>query len=144
MNTKITVYILIVVVVVVGAVFFFSSSQQSPTAANQEHAQPAQTTTTTTTTSSTTTTFIPAVTPAKTVGVSVANFSFNPATITINKGDTVIWTNQDPVSHQIAGAGLNGPVMSKGQSYSFAFNTTGTFAYHCAIHPSMTGTVVVQ
>ena len=144
MNAKTIIYILIAIVVVFGAFYLFNSSQNSPTQTSQGQTQPAQTTTTTTTTSSTTTTGIPAVTSAKTVTVSVVNFSFNPATLTINKGDTVTWTNNDSVPHQIAGAPLQGQVMSKGQTYSFTFNTTGTFNYHCAIHPSMTGSIVVN
>jgi len=127
MNTKTIIYVLVIVAIAFGAFYFFSLSQNVPAPTSQEQAQPAQTTS------------------ANTTAVSIVNFSFNPATITVNKGDTVVWTNNDSVNHQIAGdGGLGGPVMNKGQTYSFTFNTAGTFNYHCAIHPSMKGIVVVQ
>ena len=87
-------------------------------------------------------------TTATTNNISIANFAFSPNSATVNKGDTVVWTNNDSVSHHVVGDNpsdnLNGPVISPGQSFTFVFNTAGTFAYHCAIHPSMTGTIIVN
>lgn len=115
---------------------------------NQQPAPTNSTSTVTTTTSTTTitNTFTQTAT-AKTYNVSITNFSFSPSTLTINKGDTVVWTNNDSVPHQVKGdtlSALSAPVMSNGQTYSFTFNNTGTFGYHCAIHPSMTGTIIVK
>ena len=84
---------------------------------------------------------------AKTINISIINFTFNPGVISINRGDTIIWTNNDSVPHQIKGdnlSNLGGQVMSNGQTYSYTFNDTGTFAYHCNIHPSMTGSIIVK
>lgn len=117
MNTKTTIYILIAIVAF-GASYFYLSPQDIPT-------QVPSTETSVTT-------------------VSITNFSFNPGTITINKGDVVIWNNNDSAPHQIVGGDLNGQVMNKNQNYMFTFNTTGTFDYHCALHPSMKGVVIVQ
>ena len=79
--------------------------------------------------------------------VTISNFAFSPSSITIKKGTTVTWTNQDSVAHTIVETdGKIGPdsqTIDNGKSYSFTYNTTGTFAYHCSIHPSMTGTVTV-
>lgn len=85
-------------------------------------------------------------TTAKTVQVSIKNFAYSPASITINKGDTVVWTNQDSAAHTVTGdnGGPNSGNLQTGATYSFKFDTAGTFAYHCAIHPMMKGTVVVQ
>jgi plastocyanin len=89
----------------------------------------------------------PVVTPAPTQGsniVNIQNFAFNPATLIVKKGTTVTWTNNDPAQHQIKSTTFNSGQLSKGQSFSFTFNDTGTFDYSCAIHPSMTGKIIVE
>ena len=78
--------------------------------------------------------------------VEIEDFAFTPATLTVKKGTTVKWTNKDSVSHTVTGDESGGPdsaLLAKGESYSFTFNTVGTFAYHCTPHPSMTAKVVV-
>ena len=79
--------------------------------------------------------------------VSIANFAFRPANIKVRRGATVTWTNHDTTSHTVTETdGSRGPrsgILGAGKSYSFAFNMVGTFRYHCAIHPNMTGTVIV-
>lgn len=80
------------------------------------------------------------------VSVNIMNFAFQPTPLTIPVGTTVVWTNQDSVSHtatsDTAGVFDTG-VLAKGQSGKMTFNTVGTFAYHCNIHPFMHGMVVV-
>jgi len=78
--------------------------------------------------------------------VSIANFAFDPDTVTIQVGDTITWTNNDGTAHTAtAGDGsFNTGNIGPGGSDSVTFDTAGSFAYHCAIHPQMTGTVVVQ
>jgi plastocyanin len=76
--------------------------------------------------------------------VNIANFSFNPVTLTIKKGAVVTWTNNDSSPHQIKSADFNSDLLNNGQSYSFTFNNIGTFDYSCAIHPSMTGKIIVE
>lgn len=77
--------------------------------------------------------------------ITLANFAFNPATLTVKVGATVKWANQDETPHTVtsdAGDWDSGE-LSKGQSFNHIFTQTGTFTYHCAIHPSMKGTIVV-
>ncbi len=83
--------------------------------------------------------------PAAAATVTIANMAFTPSTVTVKVGETVTWTNHDGFSHTVTGdaGGPNSGTIAAGQSYSFTFATTGTFAYHCAIHPSMVGTVIV-
>ena len=79
--------------------------------------------------------------------VTIQNFAFSPASITVKKGTTVTWTNQDNTTHTVTGDNLTGfasPNLDNGNSYSFAFNQTGTFTYHCNFHSEMQGTVTVQ
>jgi len=75
----------------------------------------------------------------------IVNMAFTPNPIKVKKGTTVTWTNQDVASHTVTGdnGGPNSSTIATGQSYSFTFNTVGTFNYHCAIHPSMKGSVIV-
>jgi amicyanin len=84
-------------------------------------------------------------TPQAGNGVSINNFKFDPATITVPVGTTVTWTNQDEEPHTIAAkdGSFHSPGLDTHGSYSFTFSTPGTFDYICSIHPFMTGTVVV-
>jgi plastocyanin len=78
--------------------------------------------------------------------VSIQGFAFNPSSITVSVGTTVTWTNNDSVTHTVTsdtGAFSSGN-LNPGQTFSHTFNQAGTFAYHCSIHTSMHGTVVVQ
>lgn len=78
--------------------------------------------------------------------VTIKNFAFSPASMTIKVGESVTWTNQDSPTHSIAadkGEFKSGD-MTTGATYSFKFDKAGTYPYHCIIHPSMTGTIVVQ
>ena len=84
--------------------------------------------------------------PANANSVTIQNFAFSPASLTVKKGTTVTWTNKDSTAHQPvadSGTGPQSPILQTGQSYSFTYNQTGTFKYHCAIHPEMTGSVTV-
>jgi plastocyanin len=77
--------------------------------------------------------------------VSIANFAFSPASVTIAVGDTVTWTNNDQTAHTSTadnGAWDSGP-LQPGASFSHSFTAAGTFSYHCAIHPFMTATISV-
>jgi plastocyanin len=76
--------------------------------------------------------------------INIQNFAFNPASLTISKGTTVTWTNNDSAPHQIKSTTFNSSPLSQGQTFSFTFNDVGTFNYSCAIHPSMLGKIIVQ
>lgn len=87
----------------------------------------------------------PTPSPAAQISVSIANFAFAPAPLTVKKGTKVTWTNQDSVGHTATGDS-DGPassLLNQGGSYSFTFDTVGTFPYHCSPHPFMKGTVTV-
>jgi amicyanin len=88
----------------------------------------------------------PPVSAPTTHNVSIQNFAFSSPSVTIKKGDTVMWINKDSMAHTVTGDN-GGPAsgnIGMNQAYSFTFKTAGTFAYHCAIHPYMKGTVIVQ
>jgi len=79
----------------------------------------------------------------QTPAVSIENFTFNPAVLTVKVGTTVIWTNNDTVDHNIKSADFNSPLMKKGETYEFKFDKAGTYDYSCGIHPTMTGQIIV-
>lgn len=77
--------------------------------------------------------------------VAVVDFAFDPASVTVAVGGEVTWTNADSATHTVTFD--NGPDcgrMGNGAEASRTFDTAGTFAYHCAIHASMKGTVIVE
>ena len=78
--------------------------------------------------------------------VSVANFAFAPATLTIKAGTAVTWTNNDTTTHTVTAddGSFDSGHLSGSASFTFTFAKAGTFTYHCAIHSSMTATVTVQ
>jgi plastocyanin len=87
-----------------------------------------------------------AVALAATRAVSIAGFAFSPASITINAGDRVTWTNTDSVAHTAtatSGAFDTGNI-DQGQSATVRFTQPGTYSYVCTPHPSMTGTIRVR
>ena len=92
---------------------------------------------------------VSAVAPAPTVNpapaaVSIQNFAFDPATLTVKKGTEVIWTNNDSAPHKIQSDSFSSKTLGQGTSFSFTFNEAGNFDYFCAIHPSMTGRIIVE
>jgi len=78
--------------------------------------------------------------------ITIENFAFSPASITVAPGTTVTWTNRDSAGHTVTAddGTFDSKRLSNGSSFSETFTTAGTYTYHCAIHPSMTATIVVQ
>ena len=80
------------------------------------------------------------------VHVKIMNFAFMPAHLVVSKGTRVVWTNEDSDPHTVTS---NRPAFASqaivtGAKYTLMARRTGTFAYHCTIHPFMHGTLVVQ
>jgi plastocyanin len=97
-------------------------------------------------TSGTTTTAGGTATTGGGVGVVMKNLAFDPATVTIKAGQSVIWTNLDSMNHTVVadnGEFKSGNLAQK-DTFTFKFDKAGSYPFHCGIHPSMTGTVVVQ
>lgn len=76
----------------------------------------------------------------------IQNNAFTPSSITVAVNTTIKWTNKDGVSHTVTSNSSlfeSGTIVGSG-TYSHQFTTAGTYPYHCSIHSSMTGTVIVQ
>jgi plastocyanin len=91
----------------------------------------------------------PAATPAAadvtiTINGMLGSNSYSPNPASAKVGQTVAWRNADVIAHTATGASFDTGAISPGQtSAPIAFNTAGTFDYHCSIHPTMVGTLNV-
>lgn len=82
--------------------------------------------------------------------VSIGDFAFQPDTIEVAAGATVTWTNEDGVPHTVTagtpdavGDAFDEPV-DAGETAEVTLDEAGTYDYFCAIHPTMTGQIVVS
>jgi len=119
--------ILILILVIVGIYFLKPSANKTLTSNN-----PSST---------------PETTSSNSKTIDIVGFAFSPATMTVNKGDTIVWTNKDTMAHTVtsdSGNELASGNLVKGQTYTHTFNTIGSFDYHCNIHTSMKGTIIVK
>lgn len=80
--------------------------------------------------------------------VTIDNFSFLPAEVTVAAGATVTWTNRDDIPHTVTDAAhprdVRSPPLDTGDAYSLTFASPGRYAYFCSLHPHMRGTVAVN
>ena len=79
--------------------------------------------------------------------VTIDNFSFMPASLTISAGTTVIWINRDDMPHSIVASdpahAVKSPVLDTEDQFSFTFVEPGAVRYFCSLHPRMEGMVIV-
>jgi len=82
-----------------------------------------------------------------TMTVSIQDFFFSPANITVQPGTSVTWVNNGQAPHTVTATDPEGAfdsgTLQPGESFSFTFKQPGTYAYYCTIHPFMKGTVTV-
>jgi plastocyanin len=79
--------------------------------------------------------------------VSEEGIAFNPAEVTVGVGDTVTWTNNDSVDHDVTADSFSSGDpggMAPGDTFEHTFEEAGTFDYVCTVHPGMEGSVVVE
>ncbi len=77
--------------------------------------------------------------------IEVRFFDFGPRDLTIKKGTTITWVNQDDVTHTSTsdiGVWHSGDIAAQ-KSWSRIFSEVGTYAYHCTPHPYMLGKITV-
>ncbi|MBI4080894.1 MAG: cupredoxin family copper-binding protein [Candidatus Levybacteria bacterium] len=131
MNNKVIIGIVVIAIVLLG-VFLFAGKNNTTNTPSQQQEQ---------------TTKTPEETAGKTEknAVTIKGFAFSPETITVKKGTTITWTNEDAAGHTATAddGTFDTGLITKGESGSVTFDTVGTFSYHCTPHPNMKGTVVV-
>ena len=79
------------------------------------------------------------------VAAEIEGFAFLPGEIEVKVGTTITWTNLDSDPHTVTAndRSFDSGRMEEGDTFSFTFDTVGSFEYFCEYHPGMTGTVVV-
>lgn len=80
--------------------------------------------------------------------ITITNYSFHPATLTVKKGSTIVWVNRDDDVHTIKGTdgpeAFGSPALDSGSAFGFTFHQAGTYHYICSVHPYMHGVIVVR
>lgn len=77
--------------------------------------------------------------------VTIDNFTFKPAELTVKVGTTVTWQNHDDIPHAVVSAGkFRSKTLDTDDSFSFTFTTAGDYKYFCSLHPHMTGMIKVE
>jgi len=78
--------------------------------------------------------------------IVIQNFAFEPATLTIKAGEKVTWVNRDDEPHTATAndKSFNSKALENGERFSTEFSKPGTYKYYCALHPKMTGQIVVK
>ena len=78
--------------------------------------------------------------------VIIENFSFAPATLTVKAGTKVTWINRDDVPHTVNenDKHFKSGTLDTDDQFSYTFSSPGTFSYFCALHPKMTGQIIVK
>lgn len=77
---------------------------------------------------------------------NLGSSAYMPNPVTVNVGSSVTWTNTDTVAHtSTSNTGVfNSGSLAPGGTFSFTFQSAGTYPYHCSFHPGMVASVVVQ
>lgn len=121
-----------------------SGSSTPPAAATQTSTTPAATPTGTSTETNAT-----GGTEAGATGVAIdmQDLKFAPAGATVKVGETVTWTNQDDVAHNVtatSGETFQSPNFGKGETFTWTAVKPGVISYTCTLHPGMNGTLNVE
>lgn len=87
----------------------------------------------------------PAEQPAVANAVTIQDYAYGPAKLVVKKGTTVTWTNKDVAKHTVTGknGGPKSELFGQNETYSYTFDTVGTFDYFCEPHPYMKASVQV-
>lgn len=86
--------------------------------------------------------------PEKDITVTLHDYSFDPPVINITQGTRVNWINKEGVEHTVVsdpdGSLFQSGELHKDEIYSYTFENAGEYDYHCSIHPTMKGKVIVE
>lgn len=145
MKSKLIIVILIIIIAIAGFFLLNNNSSDSTSISNSEE---------TNTENNEANNIAPTNPPTntnqntpQTYDISIKSFAFTQTPLTIKKGDTVIWTNEDSAKHTVtsdSGNELNSALIGNDEKYSHTFDSVGTFSYHCTPHPSMKGKIIVE
>jgi plastocyanin len=85
-------------------------------------------------------------TPSASAQIVLKNIAVSPQQVTIAVGGTVTFVNQDSTDHRMVddGGAYDSGMLAPGADFKQTFAKAGTFPFHCSIHPTMTGTIIVK
>jgi plastocyanin len=81
------------------------------------------------------------------VRIEMVNLAFQPATITVPVGTTVVWVNAEAIPHTVAHKDLttfSSEILAQGDTFRYTFTQPGEYPYLCTLHPEMIGTITVR
>jgi len=76
--------------------------------------------------------------------VSIEDNAFSPNTVTIKRGGTITFVNEDSAAHTVTSDSFDSGDLKKGESFEQTFTKTGSVSIHCANHPGMSMKVIVK
>jgi plastocyanin len=77
--------------------------------------------------------------------VVMSGVGYEPSALTVKRGDTVVWRNDDPFPHTVTSSGrFDSGSIAAGKQWKYVARKSGTFAYICTFHPNMHGVLVVE
>jgi len=97
-------------------------------------------------TSSTESTSTEAASSGEDVEIKMQNIAFDPKDVTAKVGQTIKWTNEDSVDHDVkatSGEDFKSDLFGKGGTFEYKLDKAGTIKYVCTVHPGMEGTITV-
>ena len=82
---------------------------------------------------------------APAAAVHISNFHFGPQVLTVAAGTIVTFVNDDEEPHNVTAAdrSYRSPILPTGARYTHLYASPGDYSYFCALHPHMTGRIVV-
>ena len=88
---------------------------------------------------------VAAADPARTHEVVIRGLLYVPETLTVRRGDVVVWINKDPFPHTVTAAGaFDSGSIAAGKSWRFTARNVGTHPYLCTLHTTMKATLRVE
>jgi len=87
-----------------------------------------------------------AATGVKTRSVTIENMQFSPATLSVHRGERIVWVNRDLFPHTVTATNkmFDSGSIAAGASWTYVANRPGEFSYACAYHPTMKGSLKVK
>lgn len=78
--------------------------------------------------------------------VTMEGIRFDPPSLTVTPGDTVVWINKDPFPHTVSAqsGGFDSGNIGPGKTWRYTAKRVGAFPYGCKLHPTMMGVLQVE
>lgn len=77
--------------------------------------------------------------------VTIDNFAFTPATLSVKAGTAIVFVNHDDLPHNVieANGGFKSRALDTDETFTRVFDKPGEIVYFCGLHPHMQGKIIV-